>query len=95
MKIQPLEFEKPILELEGKLEELIRQSSGQEIDLDPELRAMREKIEEMKREVYEKLTAWQRVQIARHTQRPYMLDYIRMAFTDFVELHGDRRFGED
>jgi len=95
MKIQPLEFEKPIRDLEQKLEELKRHSREQNIDLDPEVLRMQEKIDEIKREVYEKLTAWQRVQIARHTQRPYMLDYIRLAFTDFVELHGDRLFGED
>ena len=95
MKIQPLEFEKPIHELEQKLEELKKQSGDQEIDLDSEVRRMREKIEEMKRGVYEKLTAWQRVQIARHTQRPYTLDYLRLAFDDFVELHGDRLFGDD
>lgn len=95
MNIQPLEFEKPIHDLERKLEELKLQSSGQDIDLNPEVRAMQEKIEEMKREIYEKLSAWQRVQIARHSQRPYLLDYIRLAFSDFVELHGDRIFGED
>jgi acetyl-CoA carboxylase carboxyl transferase subunit alpha len=53
------------------------------------------KIEETKRNVYSNLTAWQRVQIARHTARPFTLDYLQLSFTDFVELHGDRRFGED
>jgi len=95
MKIQPLEFEKPIHDLERKLEELKKHSNEQDINLESEVSLMQQKIEETKREVYEKLTAWQRVQIARHTQRPYMLDYIRLAFTDFVELHGDRLFGED
>lgn len=95
MKLQPLEFEKPIHELERKLEELKKQSNDQDIDLNSELAQMQVKLEELKREVYEKLTAWQRVQIARHTHRPYTLDYIRLAFHDFVELHGDRLFGED
>jgi acetyl-CoA carboxylase carboxyl transferase subunit alpha len=95
MKTQPLEFEKPILELEQRLEELKKHSNAQDINIDAEVKRMEAKIDETKREIYEKLTAWQRVQIARHTQRPYMLDYIHLAFTDFVELHGDRLFGED
>jgi acetyl-CoA carboxylase carboxyl transferase subunit alpha len=94
-KIQPLEFEKPIVELERKLEDLKRHSHAQEIDLDPEVRRMAAKIEEMKRDTYERLTAWQRVQIARHPARPFSLDYIANAFSDFIELHGDRLFGDD
>ncbi|MEA3187914.1 MAG: acetyl-CoA carboxylase carboxyl transferase subunit alpha [Chthoniobacter sp.] len=95
MKTQPLEFEKPIFELERKLEDLKRHSRAQDINLDPEVKRMEAKIDETKRETYEKLTAWQRVQIARHPQRPYALDYVSLAFTDFVELHGDRLFGDD
>src|SRR5437879_3277770 len=95
MKTQPLEFEKPIIELERKLEDLKKQSRAQDIDLDHEVRKMEAKIEEMKKEIYAKLTAWQRVQIARHPQRPYALDYLNLAFTDVIELHGDRLFGED
>ena len=95
MKLQPLEFEKPIRALELKLEEFKKQSSEQAIDLSDEVALVQAKIEEMKREIYGKLTAWQRVQIARHTHRPYTLDYIHLAFHDFVELHGDRLFGED
>ena len=95
MKVQPLEFEKPIIELERKLDELKRDSSAQEIDLDSEVRRVEEKIDETRRQIYENLNAWQRVQIARHPQRPYMLDYVQHAFTDFIELHGDRLFGDD
>ncbi len=95
MKLQPLDFEKPIFELERKLEDLKRHSRAQDINLDPEVKRMQAKIEEMKRETYDKLTAWQRVQIARHPQRPYTLDYFSSAFTDFIELHGDRLFGDD
>jgi acetyl-CoA carboxylase carboxyl transferase subunit alpha len=95
MKIQPLDFEKPIAELEKKLEDLKRHSRAQDINFDPEVRRMQAKIEEMKREVYSRLSAWQRVLIARHPQRPFMLDYITLAFSDFIELHGDRLFSDD
>lgn len=95
MKLQTLEFEKPIVELQQKLEEITRHVRGQDIDLDPEVRGIQEKIEITKREVYANLTAWQRVQIARHTARPFFLDYVERVFTDFVELKGDRLYGED
>ncbi len=95
MKPQILEFEKPIAELEHKLDEIKKHVHGQDLDLDPEVRAMQEKIEATKREIYANLTAWQRVQIARHTARPFFLDYVGEAFTDFVELKGDRLFGDD
>jgi acetyl-CoA carboxylase carboxyl transferase subunit alpha len=95
MKSQILEFEKPLVELEQKLEELKRHLHGKDIDLDPEVRMIQEKIEETRKETYANLTAWQRVQIARHTARPFFLDYVELAFTDFVELKGDRLFGDD
>src|SRR5438105_14075145 len=95
MKIQPLEFEKPIFELERKLDDLRHHSHAQDINLDPEVRRMEAKIEDLKRDVYERLSAWQRVQIARHPARPFMLDYVATAFSDFIELHGDRLFGDD
>jgi acetyl-CoA carboxylase carboxyl transferase subunit alpha len=90
-----LDFEKPIAELEKKLEDLKRHSKAQDINFDAEVRRMQAKIEEMKRDVYSRLTAWQRVQIARHQQRPFMLDYLTLAFSDFIELHGDRLFSDD
>ena len=95
MKSQILEFEKPLVELEQKLEELKRHLHGKDIDLDPEVRMIQEKIEETRKETYANLTAWQRVQIARHTARPFFLDYVELAFSDFVELKGDRLFGDD
>src|ERR1700722_6559919 len=95
MKVQPLEFEKPIIELQKKLEDLKKHSHVQDINLDSEVRAMEARIEELKREIYAKLTSWQRVQIARHPARPFALDYINSAFTDFIELHGDRLYGDD
>ena len=95
MKLPPLDFEKPIVELEEKLADLKKHSRANDINFDHEVRRMEGKIEETKRAIYENLTAWQRVQIARHTARPYALDYIQLSFSNFVELHGDRHFGED
>ena len=95
MKVQPLEFEKPIIELENKLEDLKRHSRIHDIDFDSEVRRMEAKIEETKREIYMNLTAWQRVQIARHSARPFALDYFNRSFSDFIEIHGDRLFGDD
>ncbi len=95
MKVHPLEFEKPIVELEKQLDELKKHSKLSSVDLEREVRAMEEKIEKTKRETYDKLTAWQKVQIARHNARPFALDYFKSAFSDFVELHGDRLFGDD
>ena len=95
MKSQILDFEKPLVELEQKLEELKRHLHGKDIDLDPEVRMIQEKIEETRKETYANLTAWQRVQMARHTARPFFLDYVELIFTDFVELKGDRLFGDD
>ncbi len=95
MNKQTLDFEKPIVELEQKLGELLRQSEERKIDLRSEIESMQRKIEATRERVYGSLTAWQRVQIARHIARPFFLDYVRMACTDFVELKGDRLFGDD
>lgn len=95
MKLITLEFEKPIAELERKLAELKASSAQQKIDVTTEMAAMEQKIEETKRSIYSNLTAWQRVQLARHPSRPYALDYVKMVFGDYIELHGDRRFSED
>ena len=90
-----LDFEKPILELERRLQE-IREHSGQhDMDLESEVAAMQVKIEATRRDIYDNLTAWQRVQIARHVQRPFALDYIERCFTDWTELHGDRLYADD
>ena len=95
MSHQPLEFEKPVFELEQKLDELKRRLAERNIDLDPEVQRMRQKLEATRLGIYNNLTAWQRVQIARHPARPFFLDYIANSFTDFVELKGDRLFGDD
>lgn len=88
-----LEFEKPIVELEKKIAEM--RSMANSFDIAPEIAKLEEKVEQLRADVYAKLTRWQRVQIARHPQRPHTLDYIRNVFTDFVELHGDRAFRDD
>ena len=88
MKLQPLEFEKPIIELEEKLADLKRHSRANDINFDHEVLRMEGKIEETKRAIYENLTAWQRVQIARHNARPFALDYLQLSFSNFIELHG-------
>ncbi len=95
MKLQPLEFEKPIVELEEKIADLKSSSKANDVNFENELRRMEEKLEDTRRTVYENLTAWQRVQIARHNARPYTLDYLHLAFSNFVELRGDRCFGDD
>jgi acetyl-CoA carboxylase carboxyl transferase subunit alpha len=95
MALHPLDFEKPILELQRRLEEIRESSDHHEVDLESEVEAMEAKIDATRREIYENLTAWQRVQIARHVQRPFALDYIERCFTDWVELHGDRLFADD
>jgi acetyl-CoA carboxylase carboxyl transferase subunit alpha len=95
MEPQPLDFEKPILELQRRLQDLKEHSDEHDLNFDSEVAAMESKIEATRREVYDNLTAWQRVQIARHTQRPFALDYIERCFTDWVELHGDRLFADD
>lgn len=95
MKNHPLEFEKPIAELEGKLADLKQHSRDNDINFDSEVRRMEAKIEETKKQIYLNLTAWERVQIARHSARPYSLDYLQLAFGDFLELRGDRLFADD
>ena len=90
-----LDFEKPIIELEQKLHELKKQSEDRHIDLSGEIALMQKKIEATRNNIYGNLSAWQRVQISRHIERPFFLDYVRMACTDFVELKGDRLFGDD
>ncbi|MBL7198488.1 MAG: acetyl-CoA carboxylase carboxyl transferase subunit alpha, partial [Candidatus Omnitrophica bacterium] len=90
-----LDFEKPILELERKIEELRSFISDKRIDLGSEIKKLEEKLIKLKKEIYENLTAWQRIQIARHPNRPYTSDYINMIMTDFIELHGDRSFSDD
>ena len=92
-----LDFEKPFVDLHRKLEDLREHPEDGEVDVDmhDEIRQLEEKLEAKKRAIYSNLTAWQRVQLARHPQRPYSLDYINKTFSGFSELHGDRLFHDD
>lgn len=90
-----LEFEKPLRELEKQLLKLYQVSKESKVDVGSEIKAIEKKIEHTKAEIYSDLGAWQRVQLSRHPKRPYALDYIERVFTDFEELHGDRRYSED
>jgi acetyl-CoA carboxylase carboxyl transferase subunit alpha len=88
-----LEFEKPIVELENKIREM--RNLPNIADLEPQIQELESHVEELRLNIYASLTRWQRVQIARHPDRPYTLDYLHYTFTDFVELHGDRGFRDD
>lgn len=90
-----LDFEKPIIELELKIEELRAFADKEHLEFSDELRKLEERAAKLKDEVYSNLTSWQRVQIARHPRRPYTMDYIPRLFTDFTEIHGDRLFRDD
>src|SRR5438552_8929649 len=94
-EFQPLDFEKPIVELQRRLQEIRDHSDEHALDFDAEVEAMEAKIETTRREIYGNLNAWQRVQIARHVQRPFALDYVERCFTGWTELRGDRRFADD
>ena len=91
MTVQPLDFELHLAELESRVSELAEKRPSE----DPLLKAAREDLDKERKALYGNLTPWQRVQIARHPARPYFLDYISSCVTDFVELHGDRLFGDD
>ena len=88
-----LDFEKPVIELEKKIEEM--KALSDTLDIQPQIEELEQQVELLRGEIYRNLTRWQRVQIARHPDRPYTLDYITHCFTDFVELHGDRTFRDD
>lgn len=90
-----LDFEKPIAELEKKIHELKHFISDKKIDLSSEVKRLEDKLEHLKKDTYVNLTPWQRVQLARHPQRPYTLDYINLLMTDFLEIRGDRLFSDD
>ncbi len=90
-----LEFEKPIEELELKMEELKRLSDGKDINLSSEIKKLEKKIKELRTDIYANLTPWQKTLLARHPDRPYTLDYIGLMTEEFIELHGDRRYADD
>ncbi len=90
-----LDFEKPLVELERQIGHLRRLAKERDLEVDGEIEPLEQKLEDLRREIYEELTPMQRVQVARHPRRPYTLDYIDALFTDFVELKGDRLFRDD
>src|SRR5438874_1609363 len=92
-----LDFEKPIAELQAKLEELRKhpETHSLGISFEEEVSLLEKKLEETKRQIFSNLSAWDRIKIARHPKRPFTRDYLESAFTDFTELHGDRLFAED
>ena len=89
-----LDFEQPIAELEQKIDELSKLSVGDEV-LEPEIERLRKKADQLRKSIFSNLTRWQRVQLARHPDRPYTLDYIDLMADDFIELHGDRYYSDD
>lgn len=95
MNLNYLSFEQPIADLEGKIEELQLVGNDSDINIAEEIAKLREKSRKLTESIYSKLTPWDVVQVARHPQRPYALDYIQRIFTDWEEMHGDRHFGDD
>ncbi|WP_112181601.1 MULTISPECIES: acetyl-CoA carboxylase carboxyl transferase subunit alpha [Paraliobacillus] len=92
---QVLEFEKPVIELREKINELKKLTEGSDMDLSNEITTLEKRLEKLEEDIYGNIKPWDRVMIARHTDRPTTLDYIELLFTDFLELHGDRLFGDD
>ncbi len=90
-----LDFEKPVVELETKINELREFAAGSNIEVGDEVTRLEKKADKLRREIYSNLSRWQRVQLARHPRRPYTLDYIGMICDSFLELHGDRGFADD
>jgi len=92
---QHLDFEKPIAELERKIEELRELTASGKVDFSEEIKKVEKKVKKLQTETFSNLTKWQTVLLSRHINRPYTLDYLSLAFTDFIELHGDRNFKDD
>lgn len=95
MKLTPLEFEKPIVELEKSIETLKIRAQEHSVDVASEIQALETRLKEVRQEIYSNLNPWQRVQIVRHPARPYTLDYLKLISSNFMEMSGDRCFGND
>jgi acetyl-CoA carboxylase carboxyl transferase subunit alpha len=95
MSTSIMEFEKPIVELEKQIDELRRTAEKRQLSMEDEIVPLERKLDELRRTVYTSLTPLQRVQVARNARRPFTLDYLQLAFTDFIELHGDRLYRDD
>ncbi len=95
MNGQFLDFERPVIELERKIKDMKDFAKDKNVEISREIEALEETLKKLQKDVYSNLSPWQRVQLARHPQRPHSLDYINLMTTDFVELHGDRAFADD
>ncbi len=93
--MQFLDFEQPIVELEKQIEALRLSAAAESLNFDKEILKLEGKVQTLTRDIFKNLSDWQMIRLARHPGRPYTLDYIQHAFTDFDELHGDRNFGDD
>lgn len=93
--IHILDFEKPIIELEKKIDEMREYAHTEDVDMSEEIVKLEKRCEKLKKDVYSNLTSWQRVQLARHPERPYTLDYIKRMCSNFIEIHGDRVYADD
>jgi acetyl-CoA carboxylase carboxyl transferase subunit alpha len=90
-----LDFEKPVADLENKIEELRHLARGKDMDISSEIKKLEKKAQTLRADIFSKLTPWQKTMIARHSERPHTSDYIKLLMEDFVELHGDRKFADD
>ncbi|EGL55637.1 MAG: acetyl-CoA carboxylase carboxyltransferase subunit alpha [Pseudomonadota bacterium] len=95
MQLNFLDYEQPIAELEAKIDELRYMSNDSDLNITEEIQKLKEKSESLTKSIFASLTPWQITQMARHPQRPYTLDYIKLLLTDFEELHGDRTYADD
>ncbi len=90
-----LDFEKPVAELENKIEELKHLADGKDMNITGEIKKLEKKAKDLRADIFSKITPWQKTLIARHPERPHTLDYIKSMTEDFIELHGDRKFSDD
>src|SRR5690606_13614291 len=88
-------FEEPLIQLRTKISELKEYTANAEVDLSSEIKSLEDRFSKLEEEIYENMKPWDRVQVARHPERPTTLDYIPLIFNDFIELHGDRLYGDD
>jgi len=90
-----LDFERPVAELENKIEELKRLADGRDMNINSEIKKLEKKARHLRADIFSRLTPWQKTLIARHHERPHTIDYIKLLMEDFIELHGDRKFSDD
>ena len=93
--VKTLPFEEPVVQLKAKIEELKEYTVNAEVDMTAEIENLEKRLQRLEKEIYENMEPWDRVQVARHPSRPTTRDYIQLLFTDFIELHGDRLYGDD